>query len=85
MLDQLVALLGEALTVLVILNIILPWIPALHGHPIGRLLWGLGEVVLAPFRRLIPPIRSGSMSVDLSPLLCLVAIRLVTNLLINLL
>ena len=44
----------------------LPW-----GHPIRRFydfLNGLMEPILAPIRRVLPPLRLGGMALDLSPL-----------------
>jgi len=45
----------------------LPW-----GHPIRRIYDGMSDVinpVLAPIRRVLPPVRAGGLGLDLSPLI----------------
>ena len=55
----------------------LPW-----GHPVRRIFDALSNVinpVLAPIRRVMPPVRAGSMGLDLSPLILFVAIMLLRS------
>ena len=52
----------------------LPW-----GHPVRKVFDALSNVinpVLVPIRRVMPPLRAGSMGLDLSPLILFVAIML---------
>ncbi|MBA2338046.1 MAG: YggT family protein [Acidimicrobiia bacterium] len=56
----------------------LPW-----GHPVRRVFDGLASVinpVLAPIRRVLPPLRLGGMALDLSPLVLFFAIAILRNL-----
>jgi YggT family protein len=57
-------------------RIILNWFQAsFHGNPtlqgIYRVLFALTEPLLAPLRRMIPPVRMGMGYLDLSPLILL--------------
>jgi len=62
----------------ILIQVILSWVnPGLH-NPVTSLLRSLNEPLLAPARRLIPPM-SG---LDLSPIVVLVALQLVSMLLI---
>jgi YggT family protein len=68
--------------VVVIARIIMEWIPVSYDHPLARLravLRGLTEPVLAPLRALIPPIRAGGMGIDLSPVILLVGLSLLSS------
>ncbi len=63
------------LSVLIIARIILSWMPFLRG---GRLMWtlhSLTEPVMAPFRRLIPPLGM----LDLSPILLIFLLNFSRN------
>lgn len=57
---------------------------AFYGNPaleqIYRLLYGLTEPLLAPLRRLIPPVRFGAGYLDLSPIVLLILLRVVQGL-----
>ena len=56
----------------------LPW-----GHPVRKIFDALSNVinpVLMPIRRVLPPVRAGSMGLDLSPLILFVAIMVLRNL-----
>ncbi len=63
--------------------ILLSWFPVPTDHPIGTVKRGVSaitEPVLRPVRRLIPPIRLGGAAIDLSPLILLLAVRLLASL-----
>lgn len=57
------------------------WLPALHNHPITRLIWQLVEPVQAPFRKILPDLGG----IDLSPIFALLAIQVVQMFLAHLL
>ena len=64
--------------VAILVQVILSWVsPGVH-NPVSSLLWRLNEPLLAPARRLLPPI-SG---LDLSPILVLILLQLVKLLLV---
>ena len=56
---------------LIIVSVILSWVGARARHPAIPLVYQVTEPVLAPFRKVIPPIAG----IDLSPLFALIAIR----------
>ncbi len=53
----------------IIVRAILSWFPHLHIPWLYRLLWILTEPLLRPFRRMVPPWKTGGL--DLSPLIAL--------------
>jgi YggT family protein len=46
---------------------------------LNRFLFAVTEPVLAPIRSLIPPVRTGAMAFDLSPIIVFVAIMLISG------
>lgn len=68
------------LLVIIIIRAILSWFGgSAHGHPATPVLFGLSEPVLAPMRRLIPPV-SGF---DFSPLVVILGLQLTRILLLS--
>lgn len=68
--------------IVVIARIIMEWIPVSYDHPLARLraiLRSLTEPILAPLRALIPPVRMGGMGLDLSPIVLLIVLSLLTG------
>lgn len=68
---RLVRMLLVLYLVLIIVNVILSWVGQSFRHPVVPLIYQLTEPVLAPIRRVIPPLGG----FDLSPLLALIAIQ----------
>ena len=65
-----------------IARIILEWIPVTYGHPLEKVKQGLRTItdpVLIPLRRLIPPVRAGGMALDLSPLILIIGLQLISR------
>jgi YggT family protein len=59
---------------------LLSWFPVAPGSTLARInhvLYRLTEPVLAPVRRLLPPVRAGSMAIDLSFLIVFFGIQLI--------
>ncbi|MBT8049065.1 MAG: YggT family protein [Xanthomonadales bacterium] len=56
---------------LIIAAVIISWVGARMRHPVIPLVYQLTEPVLAPFRKIIPPIAG----IDLTPLFALITIR----------
>ena len=75
-----ISLIAQILFWLVFISVILSYFMDPY-HPIRRTLDSIVEPMLAPIRRVIPPIGM----IDLSPLILLILIQLLSNLLINLL
>lgn len=64
--------------------ILLSWFQVPSDHPIGAVKRGVRAVtepVLAPIRRVIPPVRLGNAALDLSPIILLIAVRVLSNVL----
>ncbi len=57
----------------------LPW-----GHPVRKVYDALSNVInpiLMPIRRVLPPLRAGSMGLDLSPMVLIIGIIILNNIL----
>ncbi len=64
-------------SLVVLARIILSFFQVPYDHPVGRvteLLSILVDPVLEPIRRFIPPVRTGAVALDLSPLILLVVL-----------
>ena len=64
-------------TVVVLAAVILSWIRLSPGNPVSQLVHTLTEPVLAPARRMIPPLGG----LDLSPMLVLIALQAIRSVL----
>jgi len=68
----------DALTlywVILFVRILLSWFPAPVSGPLRtayNLIYDLTEPVLRPMRGLLPPIRTGAMALDMSPILAFI-------------
>ena len=74
-----VCLLLQIFSALLFARVILEWVPVEDQHPVGRLrrvLRTITQPVLAPVRALVPPLRVGSVAVDLSPLIVILLLNL---------
>lgn len=67
---------------IVIIAVVISWVNPDPRNPIVRFLWGVTEPIFRPFRRLVPPSRTGG--IDVSPLLVLLLIYLLTRFLARL-
>lgn len=77
LLNAVVWLLGVLFTLAIwaiILRAVLSWVNPDPYHPLVRFLEAVTEPLLAPFRRFLPPWRTGG--IDLSPLFAILAIKL---------
>lgn len=74
----------QAYTVVVFVRVILEWAPVADDHPVGkvrRFFRLLTQPLLGPLRALIPPVRLGSVAVDLSPLILILGLNLLARVL----
>lgn len=63
--------------VVLLIRILLSWFPAPPSGPLrtaADLVHDVTEPVLRPFRNLIPPVRTGMMAVDFSPVILFVVL-----------
>lgn len=77
-----VCFLLQAYWVVVVARIVLEWIPVSYDHPLARVraaLRAVTEPILAPLRAMIPAVRMGGMGLDLSPLILLLALSLLSG------
>ena len=59
---------------------LLSWFPVTPGSPlatVNSVLYRLSEPVLGPVRRILPPVRAGSMGIDLSFIVVFLGIQLI--------
>ena len=69
-------ILGTVLMIAIIIRALMSWIMPQDGSGLTRVLLDITEPILAPIRRVLPPV-SG---IDFSPLLALILLQLVTQL-----
>ena len=78
----LIRLLFQAFYVLLIIRVLLSWVPGVaQDHPVVDFVFRATSPLLAPIRRVMPPVGG----VDLSPLVAILLLTLVQSLVINLL
>lgn len=80
---QFLAQLVNLLLVVMVIRIVLSWVAPRatpYDNPAMRVLYGITEPVMAPFRRLIPPV-SG---IDFSPMLLFFLLSMLHNFLLSL-
>ena len=68
----LVNLFFKAAYLLIIIRVVLSWLPVNRWHPLVVLITRITEPFLAPFRRMLPPWRTGGL--DLSPFLLILTL-----------
>ena len=72
----------QAYALVVFARIVLEWIPVSYEHPVGRVrsvLRVLTEPALRPLRALLPPVRLGSVAIDLSPLVLVLGLSILAG------
>lgn len=62
---------------LIIIRVVLSWLPHNRWHPLVLLLHNITEPFLAPFRRMLPPWRTGGL--DLSPFLLILTLYFIKS------
>jgi YggT family protein len=71
-------------SLVVIARMIMSWFPVAPGsawEPVYSFVYTLTEPPLAAIRSVVPPVRMGASALDLSPLLLLLALQLLSTLL----
>lgn len=72
----------QVYSLLILLWVILSWIRIGSDHPLGRVVVFLDRIIyplILPLRRIIPPIRLGGAMLDLSPIVLLLGISLLSR------
>jgi YggT family protein len=68
--------------IVVFARILLDWVRVPGEHPVGRVRAALATIVdpiLIPLRRIIPPVRMGGAALDLSPLVLLIGLSILSS------
>ena len=60
---------------IILVHIVISWIAPSSYHPIVMLIRQLGDPIMAPFRRLIPPVGG----LDFSPMIAILVIHILQN------
>ena len=76
---DLVILLIQAFLIIVLIRVVFSFVSPFPTNPVSRIAWQVTEPVLAPIRRVLPPM-SG---LDLSPMVVWIAALILINLLNN--
>ncbi|MEZ5140899.1 MAG: YggT family protein [Acidimicrobiales bacterium] len=72
----------QAYLLLLFVRIVLSWFPISEGSPVAgiyRALYAVTEPVLAPLRRVLPPVQLGGVALDLSPIIVVLVISILLN------
>ncbi|MCJ7727013.1 MAG: YggT family protein [Acidimicrobiia bacterium] len=70
----------QVYSLVLIARILLEWLQVSPDHPVARarrILRAVTDPVLIPVRMMIPPINTGGVGIDLSPLVVLVALGII--------
>lgn len=84
MLTLLLCQLLDLVVWVVLIWVVLSWIPTPAGHPLQsakELLNRVMSPMLRPFRNFLPPVRMGTVGIDLSPVALLVAVFILERIL----
>ena len=80
---QIVRYILQAYVIVLIVRALVSWFPMTAGSPlipVVRVLDRVTEPVLAPIRRILPPLRAGGMAIDLSIIVAIFAVEIIANL-----
>jgi YggT family protein len=80
---ELIDIVLRAYTLIVVAYALLSWVQPDPGNPIVRFVAAVTEPVLSPFRRLIPPYKTGG--IDISPVLVIFVILFIRSSLVPIL
>ncbi len=79
-LTNILSFLMDAYVWVLIIRVVMSWVAADPTNSLVRAIVALTEPVLAPFRRILPPFKTGGW--DLSPLLAVLAIKFLQSFLV---
>lgn len=75
-------------TILILIRILLTWVPSLPDNPALRPIVGFIEDVTEPylalFRRVIPPINTGGVLIDISVIVAVLVLQIVGGIVVSL-
>ena len=76
---RLINTMADIVTILILVDVIASWIPALNSNEIVGMVRRLTDPILSPFRRLIPP---QTLGIDVSPIAAILVIRFLVGILV---
>lgn len=82
MVTQVIRWVIELYVIILVLRAVLSWFPMSSGSPLqtaDRLLARITEPVLAPVRRVLPPVRVGGAGIDLSMIVVIIVLEVVAT------
>jgi YggT family protein len=79
---NIVSLLFRLYGLLILIRVLLTWVNVSPYHPAVQLIHQVTEPVLAPFRRIIPPIGG---TLDISPIVALILLEILSRVVVDLL
>jgi len=74
-----VNILGQALNIAILARVLLSWIPLDRDNALVRIVFDVTEPILAPIRRVLPPLGG----LDLSPIVALILIQVLQRVLLT--
>lgn len=80
---RIVSLVATGLTWAIIIRAVISWFRVDPYHPAVQFLDRITEPILSPFRRLLPPWKTGGL--DISPILAIITIQVVRDILVRIL
>jgi len=77
-LTQLISLVVTIITVVLILNALISFMPLEPWHPVKRFLNQLAEPIVRPFRNILPP----TGMIDFTPMIALIVVQIIGQMLV---
>jgi len=77
-LTQLISLVVTIITVVLILNALISFMPLEPWHPVKRFLNQLAEPIVRPFRNILPP----TGMIDFTPMIALIVVQIIGQILV---
>jgi YggT family protein len=73
-LSQLVAFLARLFNLLILVRVLLSWIPMARANALVSFIFAVTEPILAPIRRILPPVGG----LDLSPIVAMILLQVIS-------
>ncbi|MHB8330554.1 MAG: YggT family protein [Acidimicrobiales bacterium] len=76
----------QVYVIVLVVRAVVSWFPLHPGSAlvgVVRILDRLTEPVLAPIRRILPPVRAGGMAIDLSIIIAIFAVEIIGNIVVS--
>lgn len=77
---QIVCQLMNLFLILIFVRVVLSWFPVGRDGPLASvvgILYKVTDPVMEPLRKVIPPVRMGTMALDLSPIIVIIGLQVI--------